>query len=60
MEYLWGFKLGYGVIGLWYGQTIGSFTHASIQLYLVFFHFDWVKLSEEAIKNLQNEKERLE
>ena len=48
MEYFWAFKLEYGLMGLWYGQTFGSVTHASILLYLVWFHFDWVQLSKEA------------
>jgi multidrug resistance protein, MATE family len=30
MEYLWAFKLEYGLMGLWYGQTFGGLTHASI------------------------------
>ncbi len=30
MEYLWAFKLGYGVLGLWYGSLFGSVAHASI------------------------------
>ena len=30
MEYLWTFKLGYGVLGLWYGFTFGSVSHAFI------------------------------
>ena len=49
MEYLWGIKWGYGVIGLWFGQSFGAFMHCSFQMYLVLFHFgDWVDLSTEA------------
>jgi Na+-driven multidrug efflux pump len=61
MEYLFAFHFGFGVIGLWVGQMCGSIFHAISYIYLVNFHFgDWVKLSEHARQEIEDENARLE
>lgn len=41
LEYLFGFTLGYGLIGLWIGQTIGITCHLFGTEYLLFCRYDW-------------------
>lgn len=41
MEYLFAFKLDFGVMGLWMGQLAGCTFHALSIYYLLYFHYDW-------------------
>ena len=47
MEYLFAFKFGLNLIGLWLGQMCGSLCHVLSTQYLISIHYDWEEVAQE-------------
>ena len=41
-QYLFGFHLGLGVVGLWGGQMVGALFHLTFLCYLLFHSYNWL------------------
>ncbi|TNV79111.1 hypothetical protein FGO68_gene194 [Halteria grandinella] len=60
MEYIFGFALNLGLIGLWIGQTVGITCHLLCTEYLLFCHYDWHQVARDIKESHDKEVERIE
>ena len=56
LGYVLGIQLGYGVVGLWLGMTVGLL-FVAITGVIVIFRSDWKKLAADAALRLDDDDE---
>ena len=48
LSYTFAFKLGFGLMGLWYGVLLGLVFLVIAYQYIISMHYDWYLIAKEA------------